>query len=128
MKRLSLLLTLLMLVACGKKTSETDLYKQAEEMYQAQKFEEAVFTFDQMLTDYPDGILAPKAAFMMGYIYANELSQMEQAKKYYQHFLDKYGAQADSNLVSSARWELDNLGRSVDELEILTPPAATTGH
>jgi outer membrane protein assembly factor BamD (BamD/ComL family) len=122
MKRVTLFLALLMLVSCSKKASETDLYKQAEEMYQSQKFEEAVFVFDQMLADYPEGTLAPKAAFMMGYIYANELSQMDFAKEFYQLFLEKYGSIADSNLVNSALWELENLGRNVDDLEILTAP------
>ena len=122
MKRLTIFLTLLMLIACAKKLTENDLYKQAEEMYQTQKFEEAVFTFDQMLTDFPEGELAPKAAFMMGYIYANELGQLDKAKDYYQLFLDKYGEVADVNLVNSAEWELNNLGKSVDELDISFPP------
>ena len=113
-------------IACGKKVAEGDLYRQAEEMYQAQKFEEAVFTFDQMLTNYPEGELAPKAAFMMGYIYANELDQLDKAREYYNHFLERYSESADTNLINSANWELANLGKSVEEIEMLIPPTTTS--
>jgi len=120
MRKLAILmLTLLtILAACGPKVNEKDLYTQAEQYYQNQKFEEAVVTYDQMISQFPKGEFASKAMFMAGYILANELKDLDKARDYYTRFLNDF-KDVDPNLTASARWELDHLGETIDDIKII---------
>lgn len=126
MRKLGILLAtfLIMLVACGPKVTEKELYTQAEQYYQSQKFEEAVVTYDQMINRFPQGEYASKAMFMAGYISANELKDLDKARSYYTRFLEKY-TDVDPNLTASARWELEHLGETIDDIKIIQEDAQT---
>jgi len=55
----------------------------------------------------PNSDYAPKALFMIGFLQANELNELEAAKEAYHLFIEKF---PESELATSAQAELDNLG------------------
>ena len=50
---------------------------------------------------------------MLGFIYANSLENLEEAKKYYSLFIEKY---PNHDLADDAQYELNNLGKDINEL------------
>lgn len=75
--------------------------------------EKAIETYRRIIKDYSSSEKAPNALFMIGYIYANELNDLTKAKECYTEFIKKY---PDHILAPSAQWELDNLGKPLDEI------------
>jgi len=77
-------------------------------------YSNAIKLYQQIEVKYPLSEKSPNALFMIGYIYANELNDHGKAKKAYKYFIDKY---PDHVLVSSAQWEIDNMGKTLEELQ-----------
>lgn len=78
-----------------------------------QDFTKSIDSYRQILAEYGTHSKAPNASFMIGYVYANDLSDYDQARVSYEEFIEQY---PDHNLVPSAQWEIENLGRSLDEI------------
>lgn len=76
-------------------------------------FPKAIEAYKNYLRLFPDADAAPVARFMVGFIYHNELKQLDSAGVWFRTFLDRH---PDHEMASSARFELENLGRSPDEL------------
>ena len=76
-------------------------------------FNKAIEEYDNFCTAFPDHKNAASSLFMQGFIYHNSLSDLQMAEKLYLKFLDEY---PDHELVLSVRWELDNLGKNIDEM------------
>ena len=74
----------------------------------------AIKLYKEIEVKYPKSEKSPNALFMIGYIYANELNDHEAAKESYKYFIDKYPGHV---LVSSAQWEIDNMGKTLEELQ-----------
>ena len=119
MKKLVLLaissLVLAGLFSCSEKLPEAEYFKTGYDLYNTNKFKEAIENFDSVIKYYPDGSFAPKAMFMVGYIYSNHMNDLENARKYYQDFLNKY---PDHELAKSAEYELATLGKDINDLDI----------
>jgi TolA-binding protein len=77
------LLSLVVIQACTEKLAEDVYFKQGYDLYNSGKFAEAITNFESIINYYPEGPNAPKALFMMGFIYSNHLNDLEKAKKYY---------------------------------------------
>ena len=73
----------------------------------------AIDIYRKIISLYPDSDKAPNAAFMIGYIYANDVNDQGNARKYYEEFIKTY---PDHALASSAQWELDNLGKTLEDI------------
>lgn len=56
---------------------------------------------------------ASTAFFMVGFVYANDLRELEKGKAAYELFLEKY---PNDPMAESARGEIRNLGRPADEI------------
>ena len=78
-----------------------------------QNFQAAIDGYKLFVERYPDGKKAPTAMFLIGFLYHNELKDLDSAKVFYQRFLSKY---PDSEMATSAQFELQNLGKSPDEI------------
>lgn len=118
MHRLIILLVVavaLLLLSCADKKSEEEYFKAGYDHYNKTEYTQALDNFKQVLKNYPDGDYEARAMFMIGFINANNTQDLEEAKKYYQMFIDKY---TDHELVASARYELETLGKDIDELPI----------
>jgi outer membrane protein assembly factor BamD (BamD/ComL family) len=70
---------------------------------------------------YPGGARAPLAMFLVGYMYNNELHNLDSAAAAYKRFLEKF---PDDEMASSARFELNTLGKTPEELIPNEPPEA----
>ena len=76
-------------------------------------FNQAIQEYDNFFKAFPDHKNAASSLFMQGFIYHNSLSNLQMAEKLYLKFLDEY---PDHELALSVRWELDNLGKNIDEM------------
>lgn len=84
-------------------------------------FPAAVVAYKRYVQLYPDTKNAPSALFLVGYIYHNELGNLDSAAAAYTSFLKEY---PDHEMAVSARYELDNLGKSPEELLPGSSPAS----
>ena len=55
----------------------------------------------------------PAALFLIGFVYNNHLHNLDSARIAYEQFLTQYPSH---EMASSAKFELDNLGKSPEEL------------
>jgi tetratricopeptide (TPR) repeat protein len=79
----------------------------------------ALSTYEEYAAAYPEGRKLAEAMFLIGFICNNELHDSVKAATAYTRFLQRF---PDHELAASARFELETMGRSPDE--ILEPPAA----
>ncbi len=132
MKRTILFLTLpaillALIIGCQKGPSAEDIFTEAKKLHEDAKYTEAVVKYEQLVELHQRSKFAAQSQFMIGFIYANELDDLEKAKTAYETFLERYTTDADSGMVASAHWELENLGKDIDEIEdlSLTPQEET---
>ncbi|MCF6170688.1 MAG: tetratricopeptide repeat protein [Bacteroidales bacterium] len=69
--------------------------------------------FDRILTDYPDFEKAPAVLFLKAFVYEDQMQDFDNAKKFYELFLEKY---PDDDFADDAEISLKNLGKSPEEL------------
>jgi tetratricopeptide (TPR) repeat protein len=75
--------------------------------------QKAIELYASVLANAPQSPKAATAQFMTGFIYANDLNELDKAKVAYEAFLQKY---PNDELAESAKMELQNLGKSPEEL------------
>lgn len=76
-------------------------------------FSRAIDEYQLTRTKFPKNEQVPFSLFMQGFIYANALSNFEQAKKHYEEFLEKYN---NHELAGSVEFELKYLGKDIQEI------------
>ena len=76
-------------------------------------FEAAVARFQQVIDDHSDSEEASRCQFMIGFVYANSVSDTAKARAAYMTFLEKY---PDHELAASVQWELDHLGMDINDI------------
>lgn len=84
-------------------------------------FEQAIKEYRKVLDNYAESRIAPNAQFMIGYIYANFLYDYVRAKEAYEKFLRDFSYRVDEDLIESVRFELENLGKDLEEMPTLRP-------
>ena len=72
----------------------------------------AIRQYERLLTSYPDSQYGDEAQFMIGFIYEENLGELERAKEAYQKVIDRY---PDSELAISARQLLPHVGKAAEE-------------
>lgn len=87
--------------------------KLIKSMNEQQSLNKAVEYYTRVYSNFPKSDDAPNALFMVGFIQANELNEIESAKNIYTKFLEKY---PENELAPSAKAELENLGKSPEEI------------
>ena len=113
-------LILAFVTGCKKGPSPEDIFSQAKSLQEEQKYAEAVVKYEELVTMHPRNKLAAQSQFMVGFICANELNELEKAAEAYRAFLENYAATSDSGMVASAQWELENLGKDINDIEDLS--------
>jgi len=73
----------------------------------------AIQIFDRIMNDYPDYEKSPQCLFLKGYIYENDLGDLEMARQIYEEFLVKY---PDDEFADDAEISIKNLGKTPEEL------------
>jgi outer membrane protein assembly factor BamD (BamD/ComL family) len=120
------------LMGNGKTAEALALYEQvATEFAEAPQAPEAMFrsaliyineqgdpikaatTYELISEKYPESEWGHKGLFAAAYTYANDIGNLERGRLAYEKYLAQY---ADSSMAETARFELDNLGKSAEEL------------
>ena len=120
---LAISLTLLLLSSCGPKVTDVEMFTQANQLQREGKYDEAIRMYDNLIVKYPKSTYGPQAQFMIGFIYANELKDLDKAKVAYEKFLKVY---PEHEMAKDARWELEHLGQDIDDIEALIQSNADT--
>jgi outer membrane protein assembly factor BamD (BamD/ComL family) len=99
------------------------LYMMAETYYRMKHDPRTATGYYRLFIDkYPDVVQTPVAMFLIGFIYNNDLRNLDSARIGYRQFLEKYPTH---DLAQSAKFELDNLGKSADEILAEQHPKST---
>jgi TolA-binding protein len=100
-------------------------YKQRDEVLQKlawcyhnrREFQRAVTTYQRLLTETPQSAHAAQSQFMVGYIYANEIKDLDRARQAYETFQKNF---PQHDLSDDVAFELAHLGKDINELEFLS--------
>lgn len=115
MKYMLSFLAAVILFACSAKLTEEEYYKKAQDAYGNQNFAEAVENFKGLVDNYPESTHQAEALFLLGFINANDIKNLDEAKKYYETFLEKF---PNHDLADDAEYELKTLGKDINDLPI----------
>lgn len=97
-----------------KRTAE-ELFYEAQEYGAVGMYGHAIETYNEFLKDYPKHEKAPDVKFLIAFTYHNSLNEEDLAKKNYEEFLVQY---PDSPLKISAEFEMENIGKDIDNMEL----------
>jgi len=84
-----------------------------------QEFAKAVASHERLMKDYPQSKYLSQSHFMSAFIYANDLKDLEKARAAYTSFVEAY---PDHELVPSVKWELEHLGKDINQIELFNSP------
>lgn len=96
--------------------SDDLLQKLAWSYHNRQEFQKAVSTYQRLLEENPQSQHAAQAQFMVGYIYANEIKDLDRARQAYTAFQQKY---PQHDLSDDVAFELEHLGKDINEFDFL---------
>lgn len=89
-----------------------------EQLWEIAQAEDASYTrilfYRELVQKYPDHKYAPQALFMIGFVYAEELQDLVQARRTFDELIKKY---PDSDVVESAQYMIDNLNNPRPKFE-----------
>ena len=80
-------------------------------------FDSAIAAYVDVVNNFSGTNQEAQAQFMIGYIYANILNDNSQAELNYKNFLDRF---PDHELAPSVQFELDHLGKDINEIDVLS--------
>ena len=89
------------------------LYKAAEIANSLGYYQKAINLYNRFYNENPDHEKAAVCIFIQAFIYENHMKKLDLAEQKYNQFLADY---PDHALAKDARFSLDNLGKSVEEL------------
>ncbi|MBU8921918.1 MAG: peptidyl-prolyl cis-trans isomerase [Bacteroidales bacterium] len=91
-----------------------------EQLWEIAQSEDASYTrilyYRELVNRYPEHKFAPQALFMIGFVYAEELQDLVQARRTFDELLKDY---PDSEVVESAKWMIGNLHQDHPRFESL---------
>jgi len=89
------------------------LYKAGEVARSSGDMRRSVSLLEQLYDDYGSYEKAPQVLFLAGFIYENDLKNLDKAKDMYNTFMKKY---PNDTLAASVKFSLENLGKPADEI------------
>lgn len=101
-KYLVLFLLSVFIISCSK-TTDQEYYDQANKFLKENKIPEAIKSFEDLHSEYPESDLAPKAISQLASIYQNQLvknlkpeASFDKAQKYFMQVYDEYPDNQDA--------------------------------
>ncbi|MFO7841347.1 MAG: outer membrane protein assembly factor BamD [Fidelibacterota bacterium] len=91
-----LLLTVLLIFSCSDNRTAEQMFEDATELYEEQKYERAIRTFDKLSGSYPDDPLAVRSNYRMAEIYGGDLQDFESSIERYLYIAEKYPSHRDA--------------------------------
>lgn len=89
------------------------LFRASDLSMNLQRPNETIELFNALLSNYPDYEKTPSVLFLKAFVYEDQLRDLENAKIYYEEFLEKY---PNSDFADDAEMSLKNLGKTPEEL------------
>jgi len=89
------------------------LYNAARVAISIEETQKALELLEQIIDDYPDSQLVPEAYILTGFIYENILLDIDQARKWYELFIQHFPTHS---MGEDIRTTILNLGKSPEEL------------
>jgi parvulin-like peptidyl-prolyl isomerase len=83
---------------------------------------ERIGLYRQLVAQFPNERVSEQAAFMIGFTYAEELADSASARTAFEEFIRSH---PKSDLVSSAKWMLENMNKPNPPFEGEAPPDST---
>ena len=87
-----------------------EITRTPEQLWEIAQAEDASYTrilyYRELVNRYPEHKYAPQALFMIGFVYAEELQDLVQARRTFDELLKDY---PDSEVVESSKWMIENL-------------------
>ncbi len=97
MKKSAVVLLFLSILTCGcSKPSAEEMYRKGVDAQLAEKYNDAIASFDELIKTYPDSVRTPEAYYAEGMIYQNYLKSYRQAIDVYRRLADKFPSHATS--------------------------------
>lgn len=93
------------------------LQKLAWSYHNRKEFQRSVSTYQLLLEQLPQSSHAAQSQFMVGYIYANEIKDLDRARQAYLAFQQKY---PEHDLSDDVAFELEHLGKDINDLDFLS--------
>lgn len=90
------------------------LHRAAETARTLRDIPKAITLYDWIIEHYPNHPRAATSLFLKAFTFDNDLKDFENARVYYEEFLKKY---PNNEFVESARFLLENIGKSEEELK-----------
>ena len=87
----------------SQKKAAREMFKEAQEKTTP---EERIAAYRLLLAAYPDSDVSAQAAFMVGFIYSEELKSYDEAEKAFRLLLARYPG---SELAASAKWMVEHM-------------------
>ena len=87
----------------AQKKDAREMFKEAQEKGAP---EQRIAAYRQLLETYPQSEVSAQAAFMVGFIYSEELKNYEEAERAFRELLGRY---PKSELAASAKWMVDHM-------------------
>ncbi|MBK8445137.1 MAG: tetratricopeptide repeat protein [Sphingobacteriales bacterium] len=89
------------------------LFKSAEYYKTFRQFDKSIANYKIISEQFPTYEKAPHSLFLMGFMNENDLKNLNEAKKYYQLFLQKY---PQHDLADDVQFSLDNMGKTPEQI------------
>lgn len=89
------------------------LFRASDLSMNLQRPNETISLFNEILQKYPDYEKTSSVLFLKAFVYEDQLGDLENAKKYYEEYLEKY---PNSDFADDAEMSLKNLGKTPEEL------------
>lgn len=99
------------------------LQKLAWSYHNRKEFQRSVSTYQLLLEQLPQSSHAAQSQFMVGYIYANEIKDLDRARQAYTAFQQKY---PQHDLSDDVAFELEHLGKDINDLDFLSKSSEAT--
>lgn len=89
------------------------LFRASDLSMNLQRPKETILLFNELIKEYPNYEKTPSVLFLKAFVYEDQLGDLDNAKKYYEEFLEKY---PDNDFADDAEMSLKNLGKTPEEL------------
>ncbi len=94
-------LALVLLVACGQKMTEEQLYAQVLDFQEKQQWDDVIKTYEQLVKQYPESEKADEHLYQLGMTYAHDAKQFQKAIETWERLVETY---PDSRLITNTKF------------------------
>lgn len=100
--------------AYPEETVSADYLFKAADLYRAKKkYGTAITIYERIQSDFAEYEKVPHSLFLQGFVYENEMVDLEKAKEKYTEFIGKY---PNHELADDVEFSLANLGKTPEEI------------